>query len=77
MNEYELELALLGSIKEIIQDRKLFHYSNVGADYSHLTPEGVNAVANIVGVIAPHLRKAQDEALDARAKALVLKELKS
>lgn len=77
MKEKELDLAMLGAIKGILSDHKLYYHSNIGNDYCHLTDSGKAAVAEIVNMFAPRMIKAHEETLDNRAKELVLKELKS
>ncbi len=54
----------------------MYYYSNVGANYCHLTPEGEKAVIEWINLLAPHMRKIEQDDLVARAKQMVFDELK-
>ena len=61
---------------EILKDHRLYYHSKVGSEYCHLTEEGVQAVVKWVELMAPHMHKLEQMVLDARAKQLVVEELK-
>lgn len=61
---------------EIMKDHRLYYYSKVGADYSHLTEEGEKAVVKWMNMMGPEMHKMEQAVLDARAKQLVVGELK-
>ncbi len=63
-------------IYEILKDHRLYYHSKVGADYCHLTEEGEQAVLKWVSMMAPEMIKLEAQILDARAKQLVIDELK-
>ena len=72
----DVEKMILGSVKEVIRDRNLFHNSTVGPEYCHLTAEGIQALSEMCNVLLPRLVKAQELEDIERSKALVLQELK-
>ena len=61
---------------EILKDQRLYYNSSVGADYSHLTEEGEKAVVSWISLMAPQMIRIQQAELDARAKQMVVNELK-
>jgi hypothetical protein len=61
---------------EILKDQRLYYNSSVGADYSHLTEEGEKAVLKWVNLMGPEMHKLEKALLDARAKQMVVEELK-
>lgn len=61
---------------EILKDNRLYHYSRVGAEYCHLNDEGKDAILNWIELMAPKMIKIDQLELDARAKQMVLDELK-
>ena len=67
---------MIGSIKELLKDRKYFYYSNVGAEYCHLTDEGKEAILNAVNLLGSRMIVALEKEDIERSKRLVLDELK-
>lgn len=67
---------LYAGLFEIIKDNQMYYYSNVGANYCHLTPAGEKAVIEWINLLAPHMRKIEQDDLAARAKQMVFDELK-
>lgn len=61
---------------EILKDQRLYYHSSIGDSYCHLTQEGEKAVVSWVSLMAPHMFKLEQAQLDARAKKMVLDELK-
>ena len=72
----DVEKMIVGSVKEVIKDRNLFHNSTVGPEYCHLTEEGKKAVTDMLNLLLPRLVKAQELEDVERSKQLVLNELK-
>jgi len=67
---------LYGGLIEMMQNRDLYYYSNVGAKYSHWTDRGTLAATEFIVSLTPYMHTAEDEMLNERAKQLVMKELK-
>jgi hypothetical protein len=76
MRTQDIEKMLVGSIKEIMRDRRYFYYSQVGPAYSQFTEEGRQALVDVVGVIAGQLAAAIAEEDIERSKKIVLDQLK-
>ena len=72
----DIERMIIGSIKEIIQDRQYFYHSTAGPEYCHLTEEGNRAIIDLVNVLGSRLLKAEAEEDIERSKQLVLDQLK-
>jgi hypothetical protein len=72
----DVEKMIIGSVKEVIKDRNLFHNSSVGPEYCHLTEEGAKAMTEMLNLLLPRLVKAQELEDVERSKMLVLNELK-
>ena len=72
----DVEKMIVGSVKEVIKDRTLFHNSTVGPEYCHLTEEGKKAVTDMLNLLLPRLVKAQELEDVERSKQLVLDQLK-
>lgn len=72
----DVEKMIIGSVKEVVRDRTLFHNSTVGPEYCHLTNEGAKAVVAMCDLLLPRLLKAQELEDVERSKKLVLDELK-
>ena len=63
-------------IHEILKDQRLYYHSKVGHDYCHLTEDGEKAVLAWINLMGPEMIKLSQIELDARAKQLVIDELK-
>ena len=61
---------------ELLNNRIYYYNSSVGGDYSHLTEEGKEAVAEFMNMIAYKMKEAENADLNERAKQQVLEELK-
>ena len=61
---------------EIIKDDKYYYNSRIGADYSHLTEAGKEAVIEYVNHIGTMMLKKEKEEIEALAKKMVWEELK-
>ena len=67
---------MYGGIAELMNNRNYFYWSSVGSNYSHFTDEGKVALAEFMALVGPKMKEAEEQALDKRAKEMVLKELK-
>ena len=76
MRSQDIEKMIIGSIKEIVKDRKYFYYSTVGAEYCHLTDEGKDAILDAINLLASRMIIALEKEDIERSKKLVLDELK-
>ncbi|CAB4129274.1 hypothetical protein UFOVP112_372 [uncultured Caudovirales phage] len=76
MRTKDVEKMIVGSVKEIIKDRKYFYYSSIGAEYCHLTEDGKEAIMNIMNVLGSRMMVAIEKEDIERSKQLVLNELK-
>lgn len=76
MRTQDVEKMIVGSIKEILKDRKYFYYSSIGAEYCHLTDDGKEAIINIMNVLGSRMAVAIEKEDIERSKQLVLNELK-
>lgn len=76
MDKAAIKNFMYGGVEELLHDKKFYHYSSVGADYSYFTDEGRIAVVAILDMVAWKMREAENEDLDARAKTQVLDALK-
>ena len=71
-----LHKQIYAGLAEILKDKRLYYHSTAGASYCHLTDEGEKAVLEWMTLMAPKMVELEAKELDARAKALVLAELK-
>jgi len=76
MRTQDVEKMMVGSIKEILKDRKYFYYSTIGPDYCHLTEEGNRAIIDIMNILGSRMAVAIEKEDIERSKKLVLDELK-
>jgi hypothetical protein len=76
MDNDVIKTVMYAGVKELIFDSKYFYHSAVGANYSHLTKDGERAVLDYIRVMAPLMREAEEQALDQRAKNIVMQTLK-
>ena len=67
---------LYGGLTELMNNKELYYRSSVGADYSHWTERGTNVLQEFVKSWTKQMHMAEDQALDKRAKELVIKGLK-
>lgn len=76
MRSQDVEKMLVGSIKELLKDKRYFYYSNIGAEYCHLTDEGKRAILDTVNLLGSRMVVALEKEDVERSKQLVLDELK-
>jgi hypothetical protein len=76
MKSQDVEKMVIGSIKEILRDRRYFYNSTVGPDYCHLTEEGNRAILDLINVLGSRMLIALEQEDVERSKQLVLDNLK-
>ena len=76
MDRAALKELMMGGLSEIAKNRKYYYHSSVGAEYSHFTDEGKEAISEFLNVMVFKLRQAEEKELNQRAKDLVIKGLK-
>lgn len=67
---------IYAAIYEILKDEKLYHRSIVGHQYSHLTPEGEEALIELINIYAPRVVEKEHKLLTDLAKQMTWDELK-
>ena len=68
--------VVYGGLMEIMRNRQYYYHSGIGSNYSHFTDEGREAVQEFLNTMSGKMMEAEHEELDARAKELVINELK-
>jgi hypothetical protein len=76
MKSDSLKDGLYGGLSEIIKNPRLYYHSIVGGEYCKFTDKGREEIIKWLEMHAIAIIKHEEEMLDARAKELVLKELK-
>ena len=61
---------------EIVKDKNLYYQSNIDSRYDKFTEKGEQAVLDWIKFLAPKMLEVEKAELDARAKQLVVEELK-
>lgn len=61
---------------EIIKDKNLYYQSGIDSKYNKFTEKGEQEILEWLKLMAPKMLEVEREELDARAKQLVVKELK-
>jgi len=76
MDKQAVKDAMFGGIMEMMRNRKYYHFSSVGGNYSHWTDEGKEALQEYMQIISYKLWEAEEADLKNRSKEMVLKGLK-
>lgn len=76
MRSQDVEKMLVGSIKEMLKDKRYFYYSTIGPEYCHLTDEGKDAILETINLLGSRMIVAIEKEDIERSKKLVLDELK-
>jgi hypothetical protein len=76
MEKGAIKDLVYGGLEELINNGKYYYRSSVGRDYSHLTEQGKEAVAEFMDAMAWKIHEANNADLDRRAKEQVLSALK-
>jgi hypothetical protein len=76
MQKSAIKDLIYGGLEELINNSKYYYHSSVGANYSHLTEDGKEAVSEFMDAMAWKIHEANNADLDRRAKEQVLSTLK-
>jgi hypothetical protein len=76
MDRKALKDFLYGGISELMKDHQYYYYSTVGGEYCRWTEEGQQALLELMDTISYKMLEAENEELNQRSKAIVLKTLK-
>jgi hypothetical protein len=76
MEKLAVKEFMFGGMSELMNNRRYYHHSSVGLDYSHWTDEGKEALIEYMNVVGHMIKQAEEVELNKRAKELVLKGLK-
>ena len=76
LDKSALKDIVYGSLAELVKNRKYYHHSSVGAEYSHLTEEGEKVFKEFISFYGHLLIDAEKKDLDKRAKEMVIGSLK-
>jgi hypothetical protein len=68
-------MMVMGSLKELLTNRKYAYISNTNYNYSHLEGPGKEMVVNLVESVLPLLAKARDMQVKDDAEKLMLDKL--
>jgi hypothetical protein len=77
MEKQAVKDLMYGSLTELMQNRRYYYHSSVGAEYCHWTEEGQLVLKQFMSEIIKSIYVANKNELDSRAKELVLKDLKT
>ena len=76
MEKQAIKEIMYGSINELMHNKKFYHRSAVGRQYSHWTDEGKQALFDYVDAITGYIYDAEENDLDKRSKDMLLNTLK-
>jgi hypothetical protein len=77
MDRTAIKDLLYGGMLELMRNRHYYYNSGVNSSYNSWTEEGKEALAEYMTLVAGKMWEAEQLELNARAKDIVLKELKS
>ena len=77
MKKNAVKDLIFGGLQELSRNSRFYYHSGVGSNYCYWTEEGKEAVIEFMKEMTPLMRAAEEQDLDARAKEMVLKELRS
>jgi regulator of sigma D len=77
MDRTAIKDLLYGGMMELMRNRQYYYNSGVNSTYNRWTEEGQAALADYMNLVSSKMWEAEQTELNARAKELVLKELKS
>jgi len=72
MDKAAVKDLIYGGLSELIRNKKYYYHSTVGAEYSHWTEAGEDAMSGFMTIMAFYIAAAESSSLDARAKELVM-----
>jgi hypothetical protein len=71
-----LHKQIYAGLREILKDPSLYYQSTIDKGYNKFTEKGEQAVLEWIKFVAPKMIELENAELDAKAKELVIKELK-
>jgi regulator of sigma D len=77
MDRTAIKDLLYGGMMEMMRNRQYYYNSGVNSSYNSWTDEGREALAEYMTLVAGKMWEAEQVELNARAKEMVLKELKT
>jgi regulator of sigma D len=77
MDKPAIKDLVYGGLTEMMHNLQYYYKSGVNSVYSYWTEEGQKAVAEFMNLVAAKICDAEHEELNARAKEMVLSQLKS
>jgi hypothetical protein len=77
MDRPAIKDLLYGGMIELMRNRQYYYNSGVNSTYNNWTEEGKAALADYMNLVAGKMWEAEQAELNARAKELVLKELRN
>lgn len=69
--------VVYGGMMEIMRNRQYYYHSSVGSVYSHFTEEGREVMMEFLNTMGGKMMEAEHQELDARAKEMVMDQLKN
>ena len=76
MDKAAVKDLMFGGLHELMKDRKYYHHSTVGQQYSYWTEEGKEALHEYMQVMGWKLKEAEEADIKRRAKEMTLNALK-
>lgn len=76
MDKQAVKDLMFGGIHELMRDRKYYHHSTVGQNYSYWTDDGKEALFEYMTVMGWKLKEAEEADLRERSKQMVINGLK-
>jgi len=76
MQRAAIKDTIYGGLMEIMRNRQYYYHSGIGSNFNHFTDEGREAVQEFLNAMASKMIEAEHAELNARAKELVVNELK-
>lgn len=76
MDKEAVKDMLYGGLNELVHNEKYFRYSEVGPEYCKFREQGESIVAEFIRQMSVNIYKAEEAALNKRAKDMVIKGLK-
>jgi hypothetical protein len=76
MDRTAIKDFMYGGVIELMRNRQYYYSSGVSSAYNHWTEEGLVALTDYMALVTGKMWEAEQLELDARARELVLKELK-
>jgi len=76
MDKQAVKDLIFGGVVEIMRNRKYYHHSSIGTQYSYWTDEGKEALHEYMTVMGWKLKEAEEAELIKKSKEIVIAGLK-